>query len=280
MKISFSDAALAYAEMGWSVFPLAAGTKIPAIPIDKSKPPNTQGVHLATRDPEQIKIWDRKYPKSNIGLACGQASDVMVLDVDPRNGGGDTLAQMANKGRVLTPTPRARTGNGGWHYFYRYQAGLKNSKSKLGKGIDIKTTGGYVVIAPSEIAPSKDGPGGAYSWEVSPREAQIARLPVWITAALTPSPTRPQAPAGLEQMPPGPGGGLDSLISFVARSPHGQRNNCLMWAACRGGELILSRKASESETVARLYQAGRASGLDDAETKKTIMSAFRTVGVR
>lgn len=275
--VDFRKAASAYADrLGWAVFPLARGSKIPAIP----KKDGGKGVKDATRYLDEIAVWAKRYPEANVGIACGAPSGIIVIDVDPRNGGPESLARLASRGSVLPPCPRARTGNGGWHYVYRYQPGILNSKSKLGAGIDIKTTGGYIVAAPSWLAPSDNGPGGTYRWEVSPLDVAVPRLPIWVSAllkrpdsALNPTPISTYAPAqGSDPVAP--------LIQFVQKAGVGTRNDRLYWSACRCAELIRSHKVGESATVNRLVQAALACGLDGKETIKTINSALKTAGVR
>ncbi|HEY7822781.1 MAG TPA: bifunctional DNA primase/polymerase, partial [Acidimicrobiia bacterium] len=72
------EAALRYASWGWHVLPLQPNSKIPA---------TAHGVHDATVDPEQIRKWWSRDPEMNIGVAAGRVSDLLVFDVDPRNGG-------------------------------------------------------------------------------------------------------------------------------------------------------------------------------------------------
>lgn len=275
--VDFKKAATAYADrLGWAVFPLVPGKKTPAI----SKDIGGKGVKDATRYLDDIAIWAKRYPSANIGIACGVPSGIIVIDVDPRNGGPESLARLASRGSILPPCPRARTGNGGWHYIYRYQPGIINSKSKLGAGIDIKTTGGYIVAAPSWLAPSESGPGGEYRWEVSPLDVAVPRLPIWVSTllrrpeqALTPTPLSTYVQVS----------GADPvahLIQFIQKSGRGDRNNRLYWSACRCAELIRSHKVGESATVNRLMQAALACGLDGKESIKTINSALKTTGVR
>lgn len=74
---SLVEAALNYAHNGWPVFPL------------HGKMPN-KDFHWreeATTDPIRIEILWREHPTANIGLATGETSGVIVLDMDPRNGG-------------------------------------------------------------------------------------------------------------------------------------------------------------------------------------------------
>ena len=180
----FEAPALAYAELGWCVFPLARNSKIPA--IAKSK--GGQGVHDATCNPDRIRAWAKSYPHANIGVACGSASGFLVVDVDPRNGGNVALAKLAQSGRMFPPGPRARTGNGGLHILLKFDPLVGGNKDKLGRGIDVKSAGGYFVAAPSHIAPSANGPGGAYVWLTSPTDVAIPRMPLWMSTLLRPKP--------------------------------------------------------------------------------------------
>jgi bifunctional DNA primase/polymerase-like protein len=127
--VDFTSEALRYAELlGWKVLLLAPGCKLPYI----SKQRGGNGVHDATSDPDQIVKWGKLCPNGNIGIASGPASGIVVVDVDPRNGGGASLASLAAKGRVLPSAPRQRTGNGGWHYLLRADPSIGGSKGRLG----------------------------------------------------------------------------------------------------------------------------------------------------
>src|SRR5262245_51022849 len=165
MKKDFVIGAMPYVEqLGWKVLLLAPGSKLPFI----SKQNGGNGVHDASSDPDQIRAWGKLCPNGNVGIACGEASGIVVVDVDPRHGGDASIRVLAAKGHPFPAAPRQRSGNGGYHLVYRHQVGIGSSKNRLGRGIDVKSTGGYIVVAPSWIGPSDNGPGGAYVWEVSP----------------------------------------------------------------------------------------------------------------
>ena len=70
---SFLDAALTFAEKGWRVFPIVPKTKKPLI---------KEWQTLATNNPDQVKAWWSQSPHSNIGIATGKESILVVLDVD------------------------------------------------------------------------------------------------------------------------------------------------------------------------------------------------------
>jgi putative DNA primase/helicase len=66
------EAALRYAALGWKVFPIAAGAKVPKA--------GTHGHRDATTDGDTIRGWFAGKPHLNVGMATGQASGVWVLD--------------------------------------------------------------------------------------------------------------------------------------------------------------------------------------------------------
>lgn len=272
MKVDFTAGALPYAEqLGWKVFLLAPGLKVPYF----AKQRGGNGVHDATLDPDQIRAWGQVCPHGNVGVACGKQSAIVVVDVDPRNGGDASLAALAAKGRVLPPGPRGRTGNGGWHYVFKFDSRITNSKSKLGPGIDVKSTGGYVVAAPSWTRKSDDGPGGPYVWEVSPFDVAVPRMPIWMATILNPPPLPTPAFA-----PDVNGGDVEPLARFVASSTKGERNNRLHWAACRVGQMAARGQVAADSAGRRLVAAAAAAGYVGAEVARTIDSAFKQSGVR
>src|ERR687888_69220 len=81
-----------------------------------AKHPRTQhGLKDATRDEATIRRWWDMWPLANIGLVTGPASGLLVLDIDPRHGGHETLGTLVNQHGQLPRTWRARTPGGGWH---------------------------------------------------------------------------------------------------------------------------------------------------------------------
>jgi hypothetical protein len=159
---SLRNAALEYADRGWHVFPLMPRTKRPL--------PRTNGYLEATDDLAQTFLTWKRYPEANIGLACHQ-SDLVVLDVDPRHGGDDTLAEREKQWGALPATIEAETGGGGWHYFFPHCGGTL--RGKLGAGLDVKDHG--YVVAPPSLHPS----GRPYVWGVDghPDDVPLALLP-------------------------------------------------------------------------------------------------------
>jgi hypothetical protein len=128
-------------------------------------PLTADGFKSATRELKQIEAWWRGSPEANIGIATGKISGIVVLDVDPRHGGFDSLNLYS-----MPLTMKAKTGGGGEHYYFRCPAGrqIRNSAGKLGAGLDVRGEGGYVVAPPSNHLL------GVYEWEFW---EEIAEMP-------------------------------------------------------------------------------------------------------
>lgn len=170
--MTLAAAAHAYAELGWRVFPLAPRSKAPLVPRRRGG----RGFQDATTDHDQIAAWWNRCPMANIGIATGEP--FFVVDVDPRNGGDDELAELEHMRGALPHTVEACTGGGGRHLLFSGEAGC----AVLVEGVDIKGAGGYIVAAPS-IHPDTGRP---YLWEASsrPGEVPIAPAPAWLLDAI------------------------------------------------------------------------------------------------
>lgn len=162
--------ALAYAAIGWHVFPIERGTKRP---IGRLTP---RGHLDATTDTARITAWWTAEPDAGIGVAM-QASGLVAVDVDPRNGGHFDLERIeAEHGRLITDVT-AFTGGGGQHLVFLAPSDIGKLPGKLARGIDLKADG-YILVEPS-IHPS----GKQYDWEgsSSPLEGCVpSPLPGWI----------------------------------------------------------------------------------------------------
>lgn len=258
----FEEHALRLAGLGWAVFPLSPGTKLPA--ISKGEPHNGRGVLDATKDPDQIRVWARKYPHANVGVHCGLESGCTVIDLDPKSGSVETVRVFKEKKQEFTPTVLAKTPSGGWHLYYRFEQSLLNSKSKLGPGIDIRTTGGYVVAPPSELAN-----GMNYRWINAPLGGDLPRMPMWAVEKLRPAP--PSLMTGTLVKVKDADAAFKGVLAFLARAGSGERNASLYWAALRAAE---GGYTGDAEIEMLIATAGQI-GLDRKEASKTIGSALR-----
>lgn len=196
----FLTAALDYAAHGWPVIPLHRATrgKCSCGKADCSSPgkhPRTRnGLKDASTDPATIDKWWRTWPAANVGIVTGAAAGIIVIDIDPRHGGHESLAALETEHGELTPTLEAATGGGGRHLIYRHPGGKLGNRSNVRPGIDVRGDGGYIVAAPSIHASAR-----RYAWPDGggPDEREPSELPGWLHELLTrPEPApRPAAPA-------------------------------------------------------------------------------------
>ena len=154
-------AALDYAKRGWSVFPLHTSIKgkcscgNPDCTSVGKHPRTKNGYKDASQDEDVIRDWWDTYPNANIGIVTGADSGIIVLDIDPQNGGEDSLKKLRKENGELQNTVKVVTGGGGEHmYFQHPEDGTKiGNRAGLGSeypGLDIRGGGGYVVAPPSK----------------------------------------------------------------------------------------------------------------------------------
>jgi putative DNA primase/helicase len=123
----------------------------------------------ATNDPEQVEKW-RSDPKINLAIACGRASNLLVLDVDGIYG-PISVAELEKENGPLPETFTVRTGNGSQRYFQCPSTPLPNSV-KFVDDLDTRSEGGYVI---AEGARHKSGRTYTVSKDVPP-----AVMPEWL----------------------------------------------------------------------------------------------------
>jgi Bifunctional DNA primase/polymerase, N-terminal len=162
------DFALEYASRGWAVLPLAPRSKEPL--------KGSRGVNDATTNVRTIRRWWEAHPDANIGIRTGQASDLLVIDVDPRNYGVIVLDLLQEEYGPLPDTPMVISGSGGRHYYLTW-TDVQSGTHALGRGVDIQADGKYVVAPPS-IHPS----GQPYEWQLGTLELDPADTPPWVKA--------------------------------------------------------------------------------------------------
>ncbi len=175
--------ALSYAARGWRVIPLHTIKSGPACTCGRAKcgssgkHPRTQhGCSDATTDTTQIKAWWKQWPNSNVGIATGRESGLVVLDVDV--GGENSLHALEELHEPMPDTVESHTGGGGRHLLFKHPGnGQISNKVGLAVGLDVRADGGYIVAPPSLHQSGK-----AYIWEVihGPEDLSVAPLPKWL----------------------------------------------------------------------------------------------------
>jgi hypothetical protein len=197
-----------------------------------AKHPRTlHGLQDASLDAQEIERWWSGWPAANIAARTGGDARYVVVDVDPKHGGDESLRDLDARHGGLPATPAVSTGGGGFHYWFRAPDGatIRNSAGKLGPGLDIRAEGGYVLVPPSLHVS-----GEPYRWLTDShiRDIAVAELPQWLVDLLQ----EPEHPA--------PAATVDGSIST------GSRNNTL--ASLAG--TMRHRGMSEPAMVAALLK--------------------------
>jgi hypothetical protein len=277
-------AALAHARRGWHVFPLRPGGKRPAL-HGEGRCPHTGPCHgghqgweqRATTDPARIHACWTHGPCFNVGIACGP-SGLVVIDLDtPKTGaaphtesaaegirdGIKALAEMYERhGQPWPPATFTVATPSGRHLYFTAPPGVRlgNTAGRLGRCIDTRAAGGYVVAPGSIVA------GHAY---VVINPVDPGPLPGWLAAQLaeplaprrasppgTPAASAVAHPAGYARA------ALDGEARRVAAAPVGRRNDTLNRAAFALGQLIAAGLLPASLACTALTDAARRAGLD------------------
>jgi hypothetical protein len=127
--------------------------------------------HLGT-----VVGWWGKWVDANVAVATGAGSGLVVLDIDPRHDGLESLARLKGQHGELPETATTLTGSGGLHFFFKYPGRAVPNRRNLGgfKGVDLKGDGGYVIAPPSNHAS-----GGNYTWntKLDPDDVGFAPCP-------------------------------------------------------------------------------------------------------
>jgi hypothetical protein len=252
--------AAAAVKRGLRVFPLRSNDKRPA---------HTGWQSEVTSDEEQaLVLWNKS--TANIGVATG--SGILVIDIDVKHGNGlQTFADLENTHGPTPKTLTVATPSGGQHRYFKVPADLplKNSAGRLGRDIDTRANGGYVVGPGSKINGKK--------YEVTD-PAPIADLPPNWLALLTDRP-KPEPRQKLEQRDicgatPYGKAALQREAETVSCAVEGTRNHTLNIAALKIGSLVAGGELEEDASRAELMAAAGIAGLSEGEASATIASGM------
>lgn len=232
-------AAVAYARLGWRVFPCFPKSKKPMglcnstigdgtfcdarLPRkDKETGATTckacgtiheepGGLYAATTDVETVTRWWTKEPKANIGIRCGDG--LMFLDVDVPNpdegkldDGEVSLAKLIEENGPLPLTPNQQTGSlkqidGSFRRGRQYAFSVDGEyKNSASKlGAGLDTRGDGGYVV---AHPSIHPSGTQYEWDADarPSKVKLAPAPAWLLALLT-APKKLSEVASVRQPP-------------------------------------------------------------------------------
>ncbi|MCI3930192.1 bifunctional DNA primase/polymerase [Streptomyces sp. AN091965] len=279
------DNALRAAQLGYAVAPTTI-RKTPAIPSPHDRGHNCKGqcgkpghgVYDATTAPGDVRRLFGLAPKA-VGYLIACRGRLIGLDIDRKNGvdGYATLARLGREHGFEIPemTTTVFTPTGGAHVWMAVPDGVTvpNSVGRLGPGLDVRGTGGYVV------GPGSIGQAGEYTFHpkvgyVDPRPVpeQLLRLMLPPSPVARPAPRRAVASDA-------DGRALAGLVDVVLRAAQGGRNSALYWAACKAWVHVSDGHLAACDVEAELIGAALQVGLGEAEARRTVASAGRGTGV-
>jgi hypothetical protein len=158
--------ALVYSALGWSVIPMQPSGKRPLVAWRKYQ--------QCIAGEDEIAHWFHRWPDANLGIVTGRISGIVVVDVDLRHGGPDSVAAAEVRHGALAPTVEAATGGGGRHLYYAHPGPMMANRVAMLPGVDLRGDGGCVVAPPS-VHPN----GRRYAWVAcrGPGDVALAPLP-------------------------------------------------------------------------------------------------------
>ena len=231
-----------------------------------------RGLHEATIDANQIREWWARWPDANIGIRTGARSNLVVLDIDPRHGGEEALAELANRDPTVLDTRLIRTGSGGCHLYFAHPGHtVRNSAGLLAPGIDVRGDNGYVVAPPSIHASGR-------SYRVGVDQA-IAPLPVSIIGATTREPSRIVEMGVMRYESAWARAAFHREVALVATAEPGTRNTTLVRAAFKLGQLVGAARLEHATVSDALVNAATNAGLPLREALATVTRGI-TAGAR
>jgi hypothetical protein len=258
-------AAIDLSSQGYACFPC----RLSADPEINKSPACKHGFKDARTDELSLRRLWRKSPGALVGVATGLASRASVLDIDRKH--PEAWEWWAEHRERLLPTRVHRTSSGGLHLVFRHLDGIKNSTSKINKGVDTRGDGGYFIWWPATGLPVLcEGP--------------IKPWPDWLCVPATPSRPRPSIEIAARRSAPSVGSPhatmsrLMGLLRMVATANEGNRNSLLFWATCRVRDMSTAGALDGDEAqdaLDALHEAARRTGLNPLEINRSIVSAMR-----
>ena len=236
--------------MSWKIFPGTLTHEGRKVPISEVKWQSE-----ATEDVNIINGWQTAYGyKIKFwGIPTGLLNNIIVLDVDTKDNGFETL-----KKYHVPLTLSQTTLSGGKHFIYKYPNDGKRyaNRVKFDQGLDIRAEGGYIFHYGMDNTPIAEAPqwllDQALSYEkkeIDPNE--IVSVDPTIAFAI-----------------------LEQACENIRTAGEGEANNTMNIESYKVGQLLPSNSISFEEAYNALFKASKDRGKSDYESKATITSGL------
>lgn len=266
--------------LGWPVLPIWPLTPSGHCACPKGRacdrspgkhPANPDGLTGATTDPTLIGGWWARWPSAGIGVRCDH---LLVVDCDehpddPGVGWRNWLQVAEPYGWQVTDTLVCATRSQGVHIYYQLpDQTLDGSGTAAGIAtkVDTRYHDNYVIVSPT--------PG----YEII-HDAALPDAPAWLTDHITTIKQRPRVPVDARP----PAGGPDSVYGLralegelgrLAQATDGTRNDTLVRAAYRAGQLAAGHELDPIHAARQLEAVALRIGLSPSEVASTIRSGM------
>ena len=180
----------------------------------------------ATTNERQLERWFADETR-NVGVVAGETFDAFDIEADHLD--AFYARMLASGGLRLTPV--AITGRGGLHILTA-PTGTGGTRRLYLDGVhigELKSIGGFIAVCPSVTV-------GQYRWRLAPAGMTVAAAPDWLLGLIAPRPDFAEAPIRRLSSTGEMLRTLNVLAHAVLKTPKGNRNNVLFWAAMRALE--------------------------------------------
>lgn len=231
------------ADLGFSTFPVEFGGKRPLGPWKRWQSERA--------DLDTITNWATY--QTNIGIATGAVSGLLVLDLDTPE------AITEAKALGLPDTVTVTTGKG-LHVYFRHPGGEIGNRAGIKPGWDIRGDGGYVV-APGSVHPS----GAHYEWDNPPGLFDLAQAPDWLAELLEARKAQSPQNAAIEAVDhPYALSALEGECEAIRRAANGAQESTVNASALKIGHYVGSEALSFDTARSALLCAAMAMHSHDA----------------
>ena len=213
----------------------------------------------ATANNVTIRKWASELPGCNFGIPTGKRSKIVVVEVDPYQGGH--LRDAPVRPEVISLSGR------GFHCFFRANGTIIGADRKFGPGIGLRGEGHFVVAPGSVHWTGRRYGRRRYGWDRL-HEAPVLMLPEAKASKV------PAAPADVKVGPRYVAAALENESASVRSAAVGSRNETLNRAAFALARYVVSGELLVDAVEAALLEAALAAGLPEREARRTIASGL------